>query len=162
MAFKVDGSKATSFEILPDGEYEVFITGAAKAIAKSGTEGVGLILTVRDDVDQNGAGRKVRHTVWITDKTEGMLQSFLVACQIPDGEEFDSIEDIAEGVKALPVLVRLGKSRNNPDFNEVKSFKKSMIGGFYEGEEEALPAPKANTASLDNQPIDISDDDLPF
>jgi hypothetical protein len=163
MGYKVDGSKAQEFGALPEGEYEVFVTGAAKKTGSNGiTEGVGLVLTVRNDTEQKGAGRKVRHTVWFTEKTEGIVQGFFKGMNFPDGTDFDGLDEIADAVKALPVRVKLKINKDNTDFNEVAFFKVTNIGGFYDGEMEGTASSASNAPTGDNKPIDISDDDLPF
>lgn len=167
MNFTVDGKKAVKFGVLPSGDYEAFITAAAETKSTGGTLGIGLVLTIRDDVPkQLGGGRKVRHTVWVTDKTEGMVQDFLVSCNFPDGTTFEGIADICEKVKTLSIRAKLGLNRNNADFNEVKSFDKSQVGGFYQGEMEEFASNSSSASSSagqdDGKPIDISDDDLPF
>lgn len=154
--FKVDGKKAQTFGALPAGEYELFITGAKAIYSSKGTPGVSMVLTVRNDVDQVGGGRKVWHTLWVNENTHGIVQAFMKAIEVPDGTEFNSLEEIANYVKGRPVRAKLDIQEDNSNFNEVKSFSISHVGGFYE-EEEA-----GGNADANDGPLDISEDDMPF
>lgn len=164
--FTVDGSKATEFGVLPDGDYEVFITGTKHTVSQKGTDGLQMVLTVRNDVDQQGGGRKVWHTVWVNDRTVGIVQSFLKAVGVPDGTDLSgaNAQEVCEKIQSVvagkAVRVQLGVQRDNADFNEVKRFKESLIGGVYVKEEE--PSGVEIVDPFHGEPIDISDDDLPF
>lgn len=152
--FTVDHNEAQEFGRLPDGEYEVFITGAKVSNPSSnGNLGVQMVMTVRDDVDQTGKGRKVWDTMWVTPNTKGLIQGRLKAMQIPSGTAFDSLQDMADAVKGLPVRIRVKGQADNDDFNEVSAYLQARHEGFYDVEEDTNVA---------NTPTDISDDDLPF
>lgn len=161
--FKKDSSQASSFKPVPPGKYEVFITKAVHQKAQNtGTDGVNMELTIRDDVKQPEQGRKVFHTLWINENTQGMVHGFLDALGMEDGTEIgaeaESFEDVCNEIAdyALARAVKINtkvEEYNGNEYSRVSWFEKSDKGGFHDAEAEA-----------ENEEIyvDISGDDLPF
>lgn len=172
MNFTFDPNKAESFETLPKGEYEVFITGT-KAITSSqkGTPGIQMVLVIRDDVPPQVKykGRKIWHTLWFTEKTEGMVQGFLKNVGTEPGKSFSGLEEIAEYIKGKPLRVKTGiREHEGREYPEVAWTLESKAGGFAPAEllvqkdEEKAQEKKNDDPFAGGGSIDISDDDLPF
>ena len=163
--------------LLEPGEYEVFITGVDPYhVAGTGTPGVQMVLTVRDDVEQRGQKKKIWETCWINPEKEvtiNRLRSvFQAAVGLADGEEISP--EKAKGLlgKAMRVEIEVQKYENAN--GEEKEKNAVTFFGFYpptvqgEAPEEMLEKPN-NNEQQDNtdpfgrsgKPIDISDD-LPF
>jgi hypothetical protein len=165
MAFVVDNSKATdvNFGLLEKGEYEVFITGTDGTIVSSqkGTLGAEVVVTVRDDVEQEGQKKKVWHTHWVTPKTfETMLQGYFKALGI-DGESFESLEEIQAYIakeslgRAVRVFVDKETYPKNDgtqgEKNVIKNWKVSEVGGRAKADDLQAPPPQAN--NIDDIPL---------
>lgn len=149
--FTVNHDEAQEFGRLPDGTYEVFITGAKETEASTGTKGIQMVMTVRDDVVQSGKGQKVWDTMWITPNTKGIIQGRLKAMQIPSGTQFHTMQDMIDAIKGLPVRIQVRAQANDDRYNEVVKYSPATVDGFYIAEE-----------SSEDTVVDISDDDMPF
>jgi hypothetical protein len=174
MALKFDSKQAEGqeFTLLPEGDYEVFISEIDHGYAKtSGNEKLTVNYTVRDDVEQEGKGQKIRFDNFVN--TENALWRFHAlnkALEAQEGAEWEDFKEWQHFIKGKAVIVTVkhkeadfGKNKGKL-FPEVTGFKPSQVGG------EMKIAPKNNSGYTrvdddlfagDGQ-IDISDDDLPF
>lgn len=157
MSLKYDSTKAeNTFQLLPEGEYEVFISAVDHGFAAtSGNEKLTVNYKIRDDVEQEGKGTEIRFDNFVNTPTA--LWKFHAVNKALKADEGAEWNDFAEWMpfikgKAIRVIVKheeatMGKSKGKI-FPVVKGFKESTVGG------EMAPS---------GQPtIDISDDDLPF
>jgi hypothetical protein len=158
---------------------------------KTKTANINLELTVRSDVEQEHKGRKIFHTFWISDpslpakegKTKtpfefcmGMIEEFGLHIGIPDGAEFPDEAAWVKYVTGKPVKARIHiEEYDGKENNRVKWFNKSdnpmvkaqqtkgELDGTSVGKANNTPPANAEDPFANNgQPIDISDDDLPF
>jgi Protein of unknown function (DUF669) len=166
MALTFDPSKAEgTFTLLPEGEYEVFISEVDHTYAQtSGNEMLVVNYTVRDDVEQEGQGQKIRFDRFTNaEAAHWRFHALNKALKVEPGftvEDFKEWRDFIKG-KAVKVVVKhveatFGKNAGKV-FPEVKGFKESEVGG------------ELHFTKVDNDPfnqgsgqIDIKDDDLPF
>lgn len=176
MAFKFSKDKVSTFGPLPAGNYEVFITKAGPDYSKQkGTPYIDMQLTVRGDVDgqEQYKGRKIFHSLFFTDNTEGLVHGFLEAVDAPPGIEFDDSTDetLMRGIskfiigRPLQVKVTVYTGDNGNDYNRVSSVKLSEYGGVYTPDNKETPpadSQQGDPFSYSGAPINISDDDLPF
>lgn len=154
--------KEGGFGPLPAGEYEVFPTEYAIETSRSGKLMVQFNYTVRDDVDQEGGGRQFKYDNFVEDPNS--VWRFLAASKaagLEDGKEYATAKEWAEDFKNKPVRVYVEQeeAQNGKVYNVVKNFKSSEVGG------QAAPSSQAGNsgpAAANHEPIDISDDDLPF
>lgn len=105
-----------TFAPLPEGNYEVIITGAQERATKNGAESLQLKYTVRNDLDAalpdtNG---KYHNRVLFMDnwkrKSTGQydmdgLQYILEAAKIPEGTQLNSVDDFCKALLNKPVNV---------------------------------------------------------
>lgn len=153
---KQDKEQAKGFGTLPAGEYEVFITGVDPNFTSSqkGTPGIEVVLTVRDDIDQNGKKQKLWDTFYITDKAMWRFHQLNDALEVENGFEFETKEDQAnfwkgKAVRAYVTIEDYQDKNGQPaKRNLVKSYSKSNFGGEYTPDE--------------SEAINISDEDIPF
>lgn len=160
MAFVKDKNKAGSnFDVLPAGEYEVFMTGAELKDSKNSEyQYYNVVYTIRDDVEQEGKGRKVWDIYSLSPKAEFKFHAILDALEVEDGVEFENEAEIIKFMIGKPIVAVLGVEKNEKgERNNVKATKPSQIGGEYVSS-EASNDPFANKGG----PINISDEDLPF
>lgn len=169
MAFKLDADNTKGFKLLPEGEYEVYPTVFDKETAKSGNKMAQFNYTIRDDIDQEGQGTEIRFDNFV--QTEGALwriNQASVAAGLDMDKEYgdDFVWEWAEDFVNKAVRVVVGhRTYNGKTFPEVREFLPSMYGGEYAGKPKTEGAANTGTAdpfAKDGEPIDISDDDLPF
>jgi hypothetical protein len=162
MALTFDPKKAEgTFTLLPEGEYEVFISEIDVEYSKAGNEMLSVNYTVRDDVEQEGKGQKIRYDRFTnTENAHWRFHALNKALKVEQGaswEDFAEWSTFLRG-KAVRVVVEhveatFGKNAGKV-FPEVKGFKESTAGG----EMHFTKDPFAQGSGS----IDISDDDLPF
>lgn len=176
--FKSDSSKASNFDTIPAGKYEMFIEAGAKKQTQAGAPMINFALIMREDVpgQEQYKGRKFWTNLVFQENTEGIVQGFLKAIGAPDGKEFPTIEafiDYSVG-KAVLADVKIGEYQGNAR-NEIGFMNASKVGGGKVDDPfETINAgdPLNNGGdytrvdedpfSNNSGPIEVSDDDLPF
>lgn len=152
MMFKVDYSKATS--LLPEGEYEVYISDARTATTKGGTPYMSLEYTIRDDVEQQNGGWRI-HESFFKGRESGAynirrIQQLCKCAELPDGEEYPGEEELLSALGGQSLRIVVGHRVSN------YSGENEAIVRFYKPSNAERPA----IASL--TPIDDDNEDLPF
>lgn len=160
MAFKINheesnaGEKKESkgFSVLPEGtEVEVYPIDFEVTESAAGNQMAVFSYKIRDDVEQPGQGREIRFDRFVeTEKAMWRIQAASKAALLEDGKDYESIEEWAKDFKGQAVRLVLGvREYNGKEYNEVKFFNESKVGGVYEPSEEL-------TGTI------VDNDDLPF
>lgn len=169
MLFQVNHSEGnTGFDPVPVGTYEAIISKTE--VTKSTTGGNPMIkvqLTIRDDVDQGSAKRKLFDNLVQSERAMFKFQQVAKAAQLADGIAIDTLEEFAAAILFKAVRVRV-------KHEDYKGEMKDRVAGYdvakveYKGSANggapdpfAVPG-MADPFADDGRPIDISDDDLPF
>lgn len=175
--FKVDHSQTSNFEPIPPGTYEAYISEVEKTTFNSGSKGLKMTLTIRDDVDQEARKRKVFENLVCSEKAMFRWQDYAKATALPDGASFNSEDDLIQGfgkhLKGKPVKIKITHNKSRDNFPErVSAVMPSDIDGAVPGENPfAVPGEGSQMPDFggqkmpweeDGKPLDISDDDLPF
>lgn len=168
--FKFDKSQTNTFEVLPEGRYEVFVESGAVKQSSAGNTYVAFKLKVRDDVaGQSHGGRVLFYNLTLTDATQGIVHGFLGAIGTPEDKEFKAnfpSKELAEEIKnyaigrATIADVKIEQYKG-ADTNRVNYCVASNAGG---GKVDS-PFDSDNgddPFAANSGPITISDDDLPF
>ena len=175
MSFKVDHSQAASGE-LPEGEYEAVIKYAGEDATKiSRTEYINVTMVVRNDIDQPCKNRTIRHSIWHKKEpspadvacggySSKQIQSLSKAVGLPNGKEYDNLEDWCEDLANKPVRITVEKEEYQGQthsrvkwVNESKTLPCKHVWPHAEDVENDDPKP-----SNEYQEVKTSDDDLPF
>lgn len=165
-----------SFEALPTNSYEALIENVQERATKNGAESLQIKLRIRNDLDTalpetNGKyhNRVVLMDNWKRKATnqydmEG-LQYILEAAQVPEGTVINSFEDFGRVLILKPVQVFIKKEKNTyngetTDVNRIApwNFKKTQ----YPQVNHKWKKTPTNPMQDSGQPIDVSDEDLPF
>jgi hypothetical protein len=161
MALKFDSKKAEgTFTLLPEGEYEVFISAIDHKYSTTGNEMLVVNYKVRDDVDQEGKGQEIRFDNFVnTENAHWRFHALNKALKAEEGAEWEDFKEWMPFIKGKAVRVVVkheeatqGKSKGKI-FPVVTGFKPSEVGG-------SLSFAKDGQQSGGS--IDISDDMLPF
>lgn len=152
----------SGFDPLPAGEYEVIISEAKVTTFASGSRGIKVTLTVRDDVDQEGGKRKVFENFVETPAAMFKFHNLAKGLEWAEGDGADTLEEFAEKIQFAAVRVKLKVKAATAQYaagNDVVTYlptqAASHSGGGFGGNSK-------DPFYDDGKPIDISDDDLPF
>ena len=177
--FTVNHSEAgSSFEPIPEGTYEAFISEVVKHTYSTGSKGLKITITIRDDVDQEAKRRKIFDNLVSSEKAMFRWQMYAAATDLPEGTTFKDEEDLIKGfgkhLKGKPVKIKIVHDTTRDRFPEqVSGVVKSNLGGAAPGSNPfAVPGgsnqqpPSFGEQKMpwedDGKPVDISDDELPF
>lgn len=104
--FTVNHNEAGSgYEPLAEGKYECLISEASVTTFNSGAEGIKVTLTVRSDVGQAGAGRKIFDNLVLTPKAMFKFQQYSKAIELPNGAKIAKLETFVNEIFGKAVLV---------------------------------------------------------
>lgn len=158
---KTDSSKGS--QSIKPGTYEMVITKASHDASQNGKEYILIGLTVRNDLDQSYKNAFHGEFLWPSRDTgefnQRMLQTIIGAVGVPDGKEFDTEEEYLQTLMHKPVRVTLKEEEYNGEKSNKVGFSWSKTD-FPEVQHQ-FKTDKDPFAG-NGQPIDISDDDLPF
>lgn len=168
--FSTNHSEASTgdFQPVDEGTYEVFISSVEKTTFSTGAEGLNLQFTIRGDLEQDFANRKLFDRLVCSEKAMFRWNNISKATNMPDGQTFNSAQEViqafGEHLNGKPLRVTIkhreweGKIRE-----EVKAYSESDYeGGQASNAFDASQYASQDPFAEDGKPIDISDDDLPF
>lgn len=162
------------FEEVKDGIYEVVIESVVEdANANTGTEFTNFTMVIRNDLDQPHKNSKIWHRNWKAKATGKynmiMFNTIGKAAQLENGKTYSSFEELLEDYERKPiqVLVKNETSEHNGKTYENLNVKQWKPTAFPNVQHQFKDKGKSNSGSggvfkNEGEPIDISDDDLPF
>ncbi|MGS0929527.1 DUF669 domain-containing protein [Bacillus safensis] len=144
--FTVDHSKGDTFEPIKPGEYEATVMHFEEKTAASGNKRLVVDYEIRSDVEQPCQGQKILYDNFtVTENAMWRFQQASKAAGFPNGMKFKDHIEWANAFLNKPVRLVVGeREHNGKTYPEVKGFKLSEAS-----------APNAD-------PVNISDDDVPF
>lgn len=155
----VDHSKAQQGRYLaPEGIYECMISAVRFNVTKRGTEYLQIILSIREDVEQEGAGEHIDWPVWRKKEPTrndpdgfplGTIQHISRVVNLPNGVSFETFDDWTKAITGKPIRVEI----KHEEFNGSTQAKVSYV---HETEHPGID-PKC----LGFVPV-APDEDLPF
>ena len=134
MSFGVDYSKANTFELIPEGEYEAIISDAHVTQSKAGTPCISIPLTIRNDVDQPSQNRILYHNMWkrreptaedlsVDGYSFKQIQSLSKAAGLADGKKYASLDEWAADLENRTIHITV----NHEDWQNRTSAKVGYI-----------------------------------
>lgn len=160
------------FEKVEDGTYEVIIESAVEDATQSGSEFTNFTMVIRNDLDQPHKNQKIWHRNWKAKATGKynmiMFNTIGKAARLENGKTYSSFEELLDDFEGKPVQVFVqnetseynGKSYENLN---VKSWKPTAFPNIqhqFKGKGNA--GNSSSPFKNDGEPIDISEDDVPF
>ncbi|MGN1112291.1 MAG: DUF669 domain-containing protein [Acutalibacteraceae bacterium] len=199
MGFKANQAEASQgSNIKPEGDYECIISRWTEKDSKSGSKGLNFAFIVRNDVEQAYKNAYIWHTLWKHKKpTEadmqvngygfGQIMAMGKAAGLPDGKEYESLEEFCNDLINKPIRVTLRHEEYNgkiqervsyvnpskfPQCNHIPKQSSTTAENSYASKPQqfavntaAKPQQFANDTGMQmgftDMPI-IADDDLPF
>lgn len=185
--FDLDYNAATDFQQVSDGTYEVVINGLKEDATQSGAQYINVDTIIRNDIQgQPFQNNHVFRRIFAKKETgqypKGMLFSLGKAAGIPDGTHFKDLNDYMDQLYHKPLMIRVknetseyqGKTYENTNIKEWKVSKFPKVAHKFKAEElekaidQAVDQAQKGLAEQHDpfqntgEPIDISNDDLPF
>ena len=147
--FKVDYKASIDNELIPVGEYEVFVKDCFQNFTKGGTEYIDLQLQIREDIEQPAQKRRIFEKLWLSEKAKGFTYRIMSVISriagIPDGQEFADINELGAALKGKFMRVKVRHEQGNGDYPARERVQKWMETtapepmGDIEGRELAMP-----------------------
>jgi hypothetical protein len=103
------------FEPIAEGTYEAMFTEAKVGKSSAGNDMITVTLTIRDDVKQQFAKRKVWDYLVYSEKAKWKLQQVSKALVIPEGHEFANIQEFAKAI--LHSCVKITIKQKTEEYN---------------------------------------------
>lgn len=105
----------SQFELIAEGEYECVIADAEVTESKSGNPMLKLTITIRNDVKQPHRKQKLWDYLVATEKAMFKFQQVGKAVSLPNGKDFNTLEDYRKAIlfKAVRVNVIHEESEYN-------------------------------------------------
>lgn len=155
-AFSLNFAEAAGFSALPVGQYEAIIKEVEVKEFRTGSKGLKLTYVIRNDVNQEGRGRKIFDNFVASEGAMFRFSQLGKAINMQDGRAFASAEDLLgafanESVgKSVKLTLKVEKYEGN-DQNRVALIEPSELNN-----EDGLDIPAEGLA------VDIPDEDLPW
>lgn len=186
MGFKANHKEATQgSSIKPEGDYECIILKIEeKETNKSKKKYLNCTLIVRNDVEQGYKNAYIWHTLWkrreptpsdmqVNGYSFGQVMAIGQSAGLPDGKEYDSLEEFCKDLINKPVRVTIKHEEYNGNIQErvnyVNPTKYPDCKHVFRQKPETTetgyatkPQQFANPSATQQQFADILDDDLPF
>ena len=155
-------------ELKEEGDYEVTVEKMEVRILPSGTEKLFVQYRIRDDVEQKYKNACLFEDIWHEKDNPNLfnrkrINRMLGTQEVKEGTVFPNINAICDfmiGQKLIVHLVKQFDDYRGEETNSIAYYKKTNNGTKKVGTPN--PAPKPETPAVELQPVEISDDDLPF
>lgn len=190
MGFSTDYTENNSYDLIPEGEYEVIIRNAEERNANSGSLFLSLSLVIRNDVQQGCQNRYVfenMHKKKEPSQADMQVQGYSFkrlmqiaqAAALPSGKAYETVQDLCKDLLHKVVKITLYHHTYNGKTNErVKYFNASSFPQCHhiftsaQMTNSEMPAKKPEPAfaasaasqigSLDDFEEIISNEEVPF
>lgn len=186
MGFKSNWNEATQgSSIKPEGDYECLIAKVEERVTKNGKENLNISMVIRNDVEQNYKNGCIFDTLWkkkeptnadlqVKGYSYGQIMALGKAAGLPDGKEYDSLEQFCGELVNKPMRVTIkheeynGKTqervswRNPTKYPTVKHIPKQTTTNTataYAQPQQSYASAQPTNQGFTDMPID---DDLPF
>lgn len=137
MGFKANWSEAAqSNSLKPEGDYECLIAKVEERVTKNGKENLNISMVIRNDVEQNYKNGYIFDTLWkkkeptnadlqVKGYSYGQIMALGKAAGLPDGKEYDSLEQFLEELIKKPVRVTIKHEEYNGKSTGASKLEKS-------------------------------------
>ncbi len=153
MSFGINYKDTENSDIIPEGEYEVFIKSASETTTKQGKRYINVTFVVRDDVEQKCKNKYIWHQIWKKREpnqadlacggyNNQQIQILSKAVEFENGRQFESIEDWCSQLEGRVAKVTVRHEKFNGYVNaKVQKIEKTKYPGFeiYDVDDEDLP-----------------------
>lgn len=166
-SYKVNYSDTQDDNLLPEGDYEIFVKRAEFAPNTNGKDRIHMEMQIRSDVQQQYKNRRIFADLWFTSEAAAQISmrqmnAISKACAVPDNKDYSDLNEWCGEIigKFMKVHVRIRKQDGYDPQNQVSAYRPSAQNypaGEIDGYNE-LERPMASRPAF--KPV--SNDDLPF
>ena len=148
--------KTSEYGLIDEGAYECILESAIIGTTPNGTEKIDLKIRIRNDIDQKFKGRYIFDTIWKDKETPRLFDkkkiNKLLGTQkhIKEGTAFTTIEDVLAVLNGARLVANVKSS-----FNEYYGEDRNYVSYY-------TPSKAVAQSITTNEPIAITEDDLPF
>lgn len=130
MAITIDLDQATSFDLVPKGDYEVVIKTIEEKTTQTGIVFLSMSLIIRNDVEQNCQNRYIFHSFWkrkeptqadmsVNGYSFKWIMSLAKAAKLPNGKNYESLEELCKDLEGRVICVTVTHDTYNGTTREV-------------------------------------------
>lgn len=134
-------SEKRDFTPIAEGEYEVIISEAKISKSSAGNDMITLTLTIRDDVNQQFAKRKIWDYLVDTEKAKFKFQQVAKALSIPEGTNISTIQDFAKAIQFSSI--RISVKNREEEYNGEKKIR-DFVASYKEPQTSARHTTQTN------------------
>jgi hypothetical protein len=116
-----NNNEKREFTPIAEGEYEVIISEAKITKSSAGNDMITITLTIRDDVNQQFAKRKIWDYLVYTEKAMFKFQQVAKALAIPEGTKIDTIHDFQKAIQFA--TLRIGIKQREEEYKGEKKVR---------------------------------------
>ena len=124
------------FTPIAEGDYEAVISEAKIEKSSNGNDMIKITLTIRDDVQQQFAKRKLWDYLVDTEKAKFKFQQVAKAIQIPDGTSINTIQEFAKAI--LFSYVKINVKNREEEYNGEKKVR-DYVATYKHTEQKQTP-----------------------
>jgi hypothetical protein len=154
---EAEGNNNREFTPIAEGDYEAIISEAKIGKSQSGNDMITITLTIRDDVNQQFAKRKIWDYLVYTEKAKFKLQQVAKALKIPDGTNIETIQDFAKAI--LYSSIRIAIKNREEEYNGQKKTR-DYVAAYKEAQTTARSTAQTDPFAISDK--SISNSDLPI
>lgn len=170
--YKTNFNDMPQSDLLPAGEYEVYVASCYVNVTRGGSEYLDLQLQIRDDLEQPQKNRKIFESLWLSDKafefTQRTMNMISKLCGIPNDKEYDSLDQWGADITGKMMRVRVYHQKGNegyPDKARVNRWSETTAPepiGPITGRDEAVRAVSNLKMPAAAGFQTVADSELPF
>jgi hypothetical protein len=153
-----NNNEKREFTPIAEGEYEAIISEAKIGKSSAGNDMITVTLTIRDDVNQQFAKRKIWDYLVYTEKAMFKFQQVAKALAIPEGTKIDTIHDFAKAIQFASV--RISVKNREEEYNGEKKIR-DFVATYKEPHAPARQATQADPFQT-TAPSKTVSNDLPI
>lgn len=125
--FKVDYDDVKEFGDIEPGEYETVVHTAVENATPGGAIYMDIQLVIRNDIQQKFKNFRIFHKVFQSKANgqyhPGFINAMAKAFQVPDGKQFNSVNDLLSEFQGKTAKVRVeNREYNGKNYAEVKQW----------------------------------------
>ncbi|OLS02246.1 DUF669 domain-containing protein [Tissierella creatinophila] len=158
--FKVNYDEVKEFGDIEPGEYEVLVHTAIENVTNNGAIFMDIQLVIRNDIQQKFKNFRIFHKVFQSKATgeyhSGFVNAMAKAFQIPDGQQFNSVNDLLNNFKGKTAKIRVeNREYNGKNYADVKQW---YVSSFPQVNHQWKTEDSPSIADFNP----VSNDDIPF
>ena len=132
-------TKEKKYDVLPEGYYEVYVESYTEPEVMEDIEKASIVFRVRDDIEQEGTGRKIWENINTNPNIAWKLSNIARAAEVPAGTDFDSLEAYLAALQGSSMKVAVKhREYNGKTYANITGFFPTTLQPYATDSEEDL------------------------